>query len=540
MRSIKHLGAARVEAIERRVLLSAGTASISGVMYDDLNRNGARDAAIESPLVGWGCFIDANGNGVFDAGSDLRVTSDANGAYKFSNLGAGTYRISQMLPSGWSRVSPAVTFSVTVGNGQAVTGKNIGNVRSAAGAAVDSNGMLVVTGSNGVDTILVNRKINDQPSDGTIDVTVNGQKQTFAALGLTSVYVDARGGNDSVQDEGGDFSLESSGLPTTILGGDGNDSIIESANAGNHMGLPTVVYGGAGDDTITTQTDGDVTLHGGDGNDVFDNRPGSSNHAVIFGDAGNDTIHFDVLDSSMDIHGGAGIDTVDNGPNLVGNSGTITLDDVANDKFDLEGIIQNVHSDVENLNLHGNGGDLSVVGSSAANTFTLSGWDHVTIKGQAGNDTISVTAGVAASLYGGDGNDSLKGGDEPDFFSGGNGVDVVDYSARTENLTIGIGTVADDGAAGEHDNVFNDVERVYGGSGNDSITGSAGDNALFGNGGNDTLTGGGGVDALFGGDGNDTLRAKDGVKDFVDGGAGIDNANTDLIDTGQNVETVAN
>src|SRR5262245_40335354 len=62
---------------------------------------------------------------------------------------------------------------------------------------------------------------------------------------------------------------------------------------------------------------------------------------------------------------------------------------------------------------------------------------------------------------------------------------------------------------------------VYGGQGNDSITGGAGDDWLSGEDGNDTIVGGAGVNHLYGGDDNDTLIGGD-LKDFEYGGKGQD------------------
>lgn len=47
--------------------------------------------------------------------------------------------------------------------------------------------------------------------------------------------------------------------------------------------------------------------------------------------------------------------------------------------------------------------------------------------------------------------------------------------------------------------------HIFGGDGNDRITGGSGADLLFGQAGNDTIKGGGGNDLLFGGAGNDTL-----------------------------------
>jgi Ca2+-binding RTX toxin-like protein len=70
--------------------------------------------------------------------------------------------------------------------------------------------------------------------------------------------------------------------------------------------------------------------------------------------------------------------------------------------------------------------------------------------------------------------------------------------------------------------------RVFGQGGNDTITLNEQNGALpaanlFGGAGNDTLTGGSGGDMLFGQAGNDTLLGKGG-NDFLFGGAGNDHA----------------
>jgi Ca2+-binding RTX toxin-like protein len=107
--------------------------------------------------------------------------------------------------------------------------------------------------------------------------------------------------------------------------------------------------------------------------------------------------------------------------------------------------------------------------------------------------------------------------------SGGSGTgDVLDYSRRTSKVVVRLGTAADDGASGEGDNAWSDLEQVWGGSGSDFILGTGSNNVLRGNAGSDTLLGGGGgADALFGGSGNDRL---DGMtsNDYLEGGTGND------------------
>ncbi len=105
-----------------------------------------------------------------------------------------------------------------------------------------------------------------------------------------------------------------------------------------------------------------------------------------------------------------------------------------------------------------------------------------------------------------------------------------------------------DGAPGEGDHVAGDVEKVLGGSGddtllgdgtanvllgaagNDRLAGAEGDDLLIGDAGNDTMAGDVGNDTLLGSDGNDALSGGDGNDDLkgeagndtMDGGPGRD------------------
>ena len=129
----------------------------------------------------------------------------------------------------------------------------------------------------------------------------------------------------------------------------------------------------------------------------------------------------------------------------------------------------------------------------------------LTLYGGAGNDTVRGGAG-ADTIYGGDGDDTFVGGPVPDgadLLVGGPGRDIADYAARTASLAISLDGLANDGGAGELDNVGSDVEVVRGGTAND------------------TLTGGGAVDELDGGPGDDLLVTGSGADTF-DGGPGLD------------------
>ena len=98
------------------------------------------------------------------------------------------------------------------------------------------------------------------------------------------------------------------------------------------------------------------------------------------------------------------------------------------------------------------------------------------------------------------------------------------------------------------------IPCIRGNAGNNTLTGTRGDDALCGGGGNDTLRGLGGDDRLVGGTGNDTLRgyagrdrfigggggdtiyARDGTREVVSGGGGFDRAQVDSSDIRRSIE----
>jgi Ca2+-binding RTX toxin-like protein len=167
------------------------------------------------------------------------------------------------------------------------------------------------------------------------------------------------------------------------------------------------------------------------------------------------------------------------------------------------------------------------------------------LRGETGNDAIVLGPTAAASdlgggagddaLSGGPGDDALDGGDGADHFAGGVGVDTVSYAGRTAAVTANPDGLANDGAAGERDRIGTDIENLFGGSGNDVLSGSSARNRIDGRDGNDVLNGlgdndllqpGAGNDVLNGGGGDDVVNyapAVDG-RDVFSGGPGRDTA----------------
>src|SRR4028118_899895 len=87
------------------------TGRISGTKFNDLNRNGRLDAGSDQPQSGVTLFLDQNNNGQLDSG-ELQTQTDSLGGYAFSNLPPATYTVQEIVPAGFTRVTPVQPVTV--------------------------------------------------------------------------------------------------------------------------------------------------------------------------------------------------------------------------------------------------------------------------------------------------------------------------------------------------------------------------------------------------------------------------------------------
>ena len=208
----------------------------------------------------------------------------------------------------------------------------------------------------------------------------------------------------------------------TLLGGDGNDTIINS-------GASSIIDGGDGKDDIENYGDYS-TINAGIGDDDIYN--GSGNNALIDGGDGSDYIR-NFGDNST-VNGGKDADTLANNSNNYsgGYSNVLLNGDEGND------FLENRNS----LNISLNGG----LGNDTIENY---GGASALINGDAGDDVISNKTGFAGYDYilsdnvtidAGKGNDTItnEGNNVLFIYSGGNDS-IVGFSA-TSTLQIGDGT----------------------------------------------------------------------------------------------------
>lgn len=375
------------------------------------------------------------------------------------------------------------TYVVSLGDGDDVF-TSAGN--ATAGAAFGSP--IAVYGGAGNDTF-------NQGSVATPEETISGGSGTDTvtyASRSAAVTVTIGAGSGASADDG--LSGEKDDVTAdveVVIGGSGDDTLTASTTAATLQGGPgnDTLIGGAGDDTLS----------GGAGNDTLRGKAGND---VLNGDDGDDVFDEETASNGGDVfNGGNGIDTVDYSARTVAL--VVTMDGAAaNDGESNEK--DNVKADVENLK--GGSGDDNITGNASHNKI-WGGDGNDTLAGGAGDDVFVQTGTTAA--------------DGDDHISGGTGVDTVDYSLRTVAVTATLDGTTASGISGEADILATDVENLWGGSGDDVLTGNASANELVGGAGDDQLVALDGDDVLEGGAGDDDLDCGNGF-DITSGSVGTD------------------
>ena len=366
-----------------------------------------------------------------------------------------------------------------------------GGCSSSAGA---TTGDAVCTGVSAI-----NVQLNDGADTARVNVAATTAPNATVAGGSGADRLYTGPGNDSVNG-GTEGDWVDGGLGNdSLVGGGGGDLVMYSS----HSQPVTARLDGVGPDGQAGESDTIASdfeyLLGGSGNDTL---TGNSGQNYLSGGHGNDTIV-----------GGGGGDylgywertdpvRVDLTARTAGGAG---------------------ESDVYSSDIH------NVVGGAAGDTLIGDASANVLWGGFSGGGLT-------------DGDDVLDGRGGPDLFMGDAGRDTVDYSSRTQPVTVTLDGLANDGEQGEADNASADVENVTGGSGADTLTGhpftaianvlagGPGADTLDGVSGNDTLDGGDGGDSLIGGTGDDVFRARDGIVDALSCGAGADSGPADRED----------
>ncbi|MGE0332005.1 MAG: hypothetical protein AB7P37_15105, partial [Ramlibacter sp.] len=494
-----------------------------------------------------------NGNDVlsnFEAirggsGADT-LTGDANGNYLRGGLGADTLDGGDGFDTvDYLSASGGVTVSLSTNTASGADGADVlGNFEAIRG----SNNADTLDGDTGNNNLL-GMGGNDFIDGFAGNDTLDGGAGNDTVLGEAGndYIVGADGGSDSLDGEDGydtvsynyAGSTTAVGFTSTLASGTQNDGLGGTDSVANFEEMH--IFGGTAGDTLTGGTErnwimgnaGNDTLTGGGGSDTFAyNVAAASGTDRITDLASGENLSFQnqggaTLSLQATVLSGDDASGLTKGQVMVGSfSGGVTkvyvgTDDTAGADLSVD-LVGNygaadftVFNDAFGGNLQyvpggaitGTAGNETLIGSAGADT----------IDGAGGNDFINGNGGTD-SLMGGEGDDYITAGGDGanDTIDGGDGHDVVSNSffGQTGAVTFtsaGPGGPQADGLGGT-DTLANVEEiHVFGGSGNDTLTGDAGRNHIMGHGGNDSLTGGGGNDS-FGYD----LTAASGVDRITD------------------------
>jgi Ca2+-binding RTX toxin-like protein len=369
----------------------------------------------------------------------------------------------------------------------------------------------------------VSRRITvTQTGDGTMVVGGGGVINYDGGACVNNPNVNNTDGVDVVGDLASTFAIDLSGGPFAP-----GESPEATGDAEIEFTMDTDVFyleidGSVGADTITLGVNGvslnadadvDVTMvdqgptgtwlgpvtfggiYGGDGDDILSAAGGNGagaayalpNPLFISGDDGNDTINGGSAPVGTDwelLVGGAGDDIISGNAgddDIDGGNGNDTLNGGNDDDEITDTGVGTAADPTTNDTINGGPGNDPIL-AGAGNDVIDDGTDNDTsVNGEAGDDMF-----LQSSFDQGD--DTLIGGANTGLFCRG---DTVNYSGRTNPVT---GTInATSGEAGETDTqTF--MENLYGGAGNDSLTGDGGSNVIQGGAGDDNLDGGAGFD----------------------------------------------
>jgi hypothetical protein len=153
--------------------LAGGT--VSGTAFNDVNANNAFDTG-EPALDGVQLYLDANNNGVLDAGELSTTTSDG-GKYSFSGVPAGSYFVREVAPAAYAQTAAP---SVTVGNATAATA----DVPSA---------QIVYTGTANSDVYTLRKN-----GSGQYEIVVGGSVVSTVAATVPSLTFNLGDGDDTL------------------------------------------------------------------------------------------------------------------------------------------------------------------------------------------------------------------------------------------------------------------------------------------------------------------------------------------------------
>ena len=432
----------------------------------DIDGPGTLDDSFIELVNASGTVLASNDTGAGDP--SYPGHDDAYLTYTFQT--AGTYYIRVGLWNGAATAQPLIAgqtyqLNISLANSANVTttttATNNSSLIADGGEGNDyiagTLGNDVLNGGSGNDTAAFTNAFSGGSTTGvTVDLNIQGTAQDTVAAGRDTLI-----GIENLIGSALNDTLIGNADANVIEGGLGDDTLIGGA------GNDTASYAGASAGvTVSLALQGTAQNTGVTGNDTltgFQNLLGSAFNDTLTGDAGENTLY-----------GGAGDDTLRTGGNA---GGTVDLLDggTGSDTASFSGYAESVTATLRGVN----DGIAAVAGGQIA---ALRGIENLT--GGSGNDV----------LTGDDNANVIEGGLGDDTLNGGAGIDTVAFTGST-GVTVDLSITTAQNTGLGNDTIIG-FENVRTGSGNDTVTGDAGDNIFFDGGGSDSYNGGAGSDTV--------------------------------------------
>lgn len=543
-----------------RILIEAGGGDdlITGSALADLLRgqddNDTINGGDGNDQIEGGTGIDnLNGGG----GNDILLLSDADNGDMVDG-GADTDAFQYNDGSGANNVITVTPSDVTV-DGATIQLTSIERVIIQAG---DGNDLItggigndLLRGQNGNDTILSGAG-TDQIEGGDGDDrlvledisagdTINGGADTD-----TLVYAASLGANHTITGTAGDFTVD--GVTITVIdlenfeitGGDQDDTItthdgddvidaltgndtIDAGDGNDEIFIDDggdTIDGGLGFDALVVRSNDEITANLGTGTLQFNMDPGDTMLGIerlvtgdgaddITGTAGNDTI--ETAGGGDRVNAVGGLDVI----NLGDNDDLLLVSDLAGDIADGGDGRDSVNFNFgQSVNFDMGTGVVTLVGGGDAGSYV--NFEGASIFGSGGSTLIGTNtsnntqvsgSNNTVSLLDGDDNVNLLNPGDNNALDGGDGTfDSIRFDTSS-NVTVDLSTPIGTYAIGLDTGTLTGFEVIRTRAGDDTVTGSDGNNRI------EVSTG---MDTVATGLGDDNIFIADGGGDSLDGGGG--------------------
>lgn len=472
-----------IASLDTNAGLPANTGEAAGDTYSSIEN--LTGSAFADTLIG-------NSTANVLKGGDGNDTLIGGGGFDTLDGGTGNNTASYVY------ASSAVTANLTTGSGSQgeALGDKLINIQN-------------LTGSSYNDTLIGNT--------GTNILSGGAGDDTLIGMGGGDTY---DGGANGIGGDTVSYAPSAAGVIATLTTGIG---VANTGDAAGDIYLANSIEnltGTAFDDTLIGNNANNI-LSGGLGNNTLEGLAGAD---TLVGGAGVDTASY--------AHASAGVissltTTFTSGPtvNQLGDAAGdsyVSIENITGSNFD-DTLIGNLNANTltggaGNNILEGMGGADVLIGGTGSDTASYAhatalvnasltdplilgsgfvirgdalGDTYNSIENLEGSDFSDILVGDAQAniLSGNAGDDKLIGGLGGDTLNGGLGTDTASYEYATLDVVASLtdNSIAQGEAVGD---IFNDIENLTGGSGNDTFTGAAGSiaNAFDGGAGNDTVS----------------------------------------------------